>query len=898
MDGEFLGNHPCEDCGSNDNLSVYRKLNDDGEEYLDGFCWSCNEYKSPRKLNEWGFEAGSIKYSGGAEVSVDSIQDILEYDVRGVKERRIKKDVAELYGMRVGYDQETGEIAEHYYPVTKDGEVTGFFKRTLPKEFSAVGDVKKPQLQGQHLFDKGGLLENKINRKFIILTEGFLDALAAYQMMQERNPNYVTPVVSLPNGINAKSVKDNYHFLNSFEKVIVCVDNDEVGRKGAKEICKSLPMGKTKIMSFNEKDASDMLKRGKQEEFYKAFWNSEEYSPAGIVSGEGLWGVVSTDDNTESVPYPWEGLTKITHGIRAGEMVTLTAGCVDADTEFLTPTGWKRIADYQEGDLVAQYHEGDKISFIEPLKFHKYEADSLWSIRTKYGVDQVLSDEHTVIYLSDKHNICKKSLKDVKDVQEKSVRGFSGRFLTTFGRYSGGEGLNLSDAEVRLMVAVMADGSFRSNTKHVTVRIKKDRKKIRLVQLLESAGVSYTRKPVAPYDGFECFYFYAPKRMKSYDNYWWNANRRQLEIICDECVHWDGNQTNQFYSSDKDDVDFLQYAFAAIGKRTTVLVDDREDRLTDKPCYRLSVAGNSTVGIKCDAKNKPTFEEYITTDGFKYCFTTETGMWVMRRNFRICVTGNSGVAKSTFARKIAHHLLKVTDANIGMMFLEESVKKTGLSLMSMEANKLLHFPDTPRTDGELRQAFDNTLGTGRVFLYDHFGSADIDTIIENITYFVRAANCKYIFLDHISIMVSAGGHGDERKALDEICTKLRTLVQELDISLFIVSHLKRPSGDTGHEQGLETSLSQLRGSAGIAQLSDMVIGFERNGQHEDPVVRNTTTVRVLKNRFSGETSVATKVLYNSVTGELVEVKDINDDDDISDFLNADMEDEEDLRLIA
>ncbi|NIQ06045.1 MAG: hypothetical protein GWO20_10070, partial [Candidatus Korarchaeota archaeon] len=66
----------------------------------------------------------------------------------------------------------------------------------LPKKFSAVGDVKGIQLQGQHLFDKGGVFENRINHKFIIVTEGYLDMLAAAQMMNE-DSKYITPVVSL-----------------------------------------------------------------------------------------------------------------------------------------------------------------------------------------------------------------------------------------------------------------------------------------------------------------------------------------------------------------------------------------------------------------------------------------------------------------------------------------------------------------------------------------------------------------------------------------------------------------------------------------------------------------------------------------------------------------------------
>jgi twinkle protein len=117
--------------------------------------------------------------------------------------------------------------------------------------------------------------------------------------------------------------------------------------------------------------------------------------------------------------------------------------------------------------------------------------------------------------------------------------------------------------------------------------------------------------------------------------------------------------------------------------------------------------------------------------------------------------------------------------------------------------------------------------------------------------------------------VSAQANGDERKALDEIMTRLRMLVQETGIALFVVSHLKRPDGK-GHEEGAVSSLSQLRGSASIAQLSDMVLGLERNGQAEDEETRNTTHVRVLKNRFCGITGKANELLYSHNTGRMLE----------------------------
>ena len=220
-------------------------------------------------------------------------------------------------------------------------------------------------------------------------------------------------------------------------------------------------------------------------------------------------------------------------------------------------------------------------------------------------------------------------------------------------------------------------------------------------------------------------------------------------------------------------------------------------------------------------------------------------------------------------REVVWHMVQETTENIGLMFLEESVKKTALSIMSLAANAPLHLPDNEVGDEERKRAFDATLGTNRLFLFDHFGSTSIDNIVNRVRYMAKGLGCKYVFLDHISIVISAQENGDERKALDEIMTKLRMLVQETNIALVIVSHLKRPA-DKGHEEGAVTSLAQLRGSGSIAQLSDMVIGLERNGQAEDLEVRNTTKVRVLKNRYSGTTGPACNLLYNKHTGRMLE----------------------------
>jgi twinkle protein len=242
----------------------------------------------------------------------------------------------------------------------------------------------------------------------------------------------------------------------------------------------------------------------------------------------------------------------------------------------------------------------------------------------------------------------------------------------------------------------------------------------------------------------------------------------------------------------------------------------------------------------------------------------------IRRGELVTITAGSGLGKSQFVREIVWHVLNKTEDNLGLLFLEEDVRKTGLSLMSLAANQPLHLPNSDATEEDKKDAFIKTLGTDRIYLFDHFGSTSVDNIISRVRYMAKGLGCKYIFLDHISIVVSAQASGDERKAIDEIMTRLRMLVQETGIALLIVSHLKRPDSK-GHEEGAVTSLAQLRGSGAIAQLSDMVIGLERNGQAEDETERNTTSVRVLKNRFSGTTGRASSLLYSKYTGRMTEV---------------------------
>jgi twinkle protein len=234
----------------------------------------------------------------------------------------------------------------------------------------------------------------------------------------------------------------------------------------------------------------------------------------------------------------------------------------------------------------------------------------------------------------------------------------------------------------------------------------------------------------------------------------------------------------------------------------------------------------------------------------------------------VTITSGSGMGKSQLVKEVEYFLFNATEDNIGILALEESLSRTTLGIMSMAANKPLHLDEDADTLS-FKPYWDSTLGSNRFFMLDHWGSTGEDTLMSQIRYLAKAMDCKWIILDHLSIVVSSQEGGDERKNIDAIMTKLRTLVQELGVGLFLVSHLKRSSGQA-HEDGGKISLSELRGSQAIAQLSDIVLGLERDQQHDDEAVRNTTTLRVLKNRYTGLTGPACYLKYDKVTGRMLE----------------------------
>jgi twinkle protein len=250
----------------------------------------------------------------------------------------------------------------------------------------------------------------------------------------------------------------------------------------------------------------------------------------------------------------------------------------------------------------------------------------------------------------------------------------------------------------------------------------------------------------------------------------------------------------------------------------------------------------------------------------------------LRLGSLVTIAAGSGVGKSTFVRELMYHVQQ-SGFPIGMMMLEESTKRTAQGLVGLHMNKNISVSVENTSEDDIVVAFDDMCKASEFYLFDHFGSTDLDVVINRIRYMNKALGCQVICLDHISILISGltSGVSDERRLVDDIMTKLRVEVQALGICLILVSHLRRPQGDKGHEGGAQVSLSQLRGSHAIAQLADTCIGL--NVDAEDPTSGKRNIV-VLKNRHTGEVGAAGVLRYDLETGRLAETNDFNDLEDV------------------
>jgi len=323
VDNLLLHKEQCEDCAkqgkdtSKDNLAVYS----DGQTH----CFSCGKHgfstenKKKQRKNIY-----FVKDNKHETVQTNDDDDSWIHDYRGefcsLTDRNLRAETLEKFKVKCEKDAD-GKIIKHHYPYyNQKGEMVGMKTRLVDsKKFFCSGNASSDnQLFGQNLFQAGG--------KFVTVLEGEIDALSGFEASGSRWAN-----VSVGVGVQCvANIKANLEWLDSFETVVICFDNDEVGRESAQKIAPLLGPNKCKILTLAKyKDVSDYVSNNDSKAYIDEWWNySKEYTVSGVATVEDMRNALLDYRDTELIPLP-ESFGNLNYmmrgGIARGELVSIIA---------------------------------------------------------------------------------------------------------------------------------------------------------------------------------------------------------------------------------------------------------------------------------------------------------------------------------------------------------------------------------------------------------------------------------------------------------------------------------------------------------------------------------------------------------------------------------------------
>jgi len=337
-------------------------------------------------------------------------------------------------------------------------------------------------------------------------------------------------------------------------------------------------------------------------------------------------------------------------------------GPLSADSEFLTPQGWKRMDAYAPGDMIAQWEpasDGDPsagaLRFVEPQDYIVTPATTLRRFRNKHSLSMVLSDCHRLVFYD--------AQGELREAPAGYVAGTPGKRLIPVAFVPQDRpGTGWSEAVLRLAVAINADGHFPAmcvgstaayDVCHVVLR--KERKKTRLRELLRACGVTFSETTYPQRPTETRFVFKSPYVGKTFEGRWWDASALELEIILNELPHWDGlfeTADTRFSTTNKASADFIQYAAHACGGRATIktYVDPRNLSWASLYTVHITPRGSRKAAVRIS--NLTQIDEVPAEDGKQYCFRTASSYFVARHDGRIFITGNSGKTTGIFFKLV------------------------------------------------------------------------------------------------------------------------------------------------------------------------------------------------------------------------------------------------------
>jgi archaellum biogenesis ATPase FlaH len=385
----MISNEPCPQCRKAGHDTTGDNLVNYGEG-MGKHCFACgfsilsDAERKARGVDNYEYDDEEVMTK--ELITQEEVEKIKSYTgTSGQGCRGITDEVYKAYACRFKCDEETGAVTEVFYPYTEGYKPAGFKVRRLPKEFYSVGKIgKDSELFGQWKW------KNSVGR-YLLICAGEVDALSAYQMLENYRKGKGSdfdPIPVVSSGIGEagsyKQIQKHYDWVNNFDKIVVCYDNDDAGKDAVKKLVDVLPKGKMFVMKLSLKDANEYLEKGKEKQFVSLFYSAPAYSPDGIIGSDSLMDKIIEQARTPKIPLPpfmHKVQKEMAGGIPLGVIVNLASASgtgkstiVDECTYFWVFNSPHRIGvvtlesdSGQYGTKILSRHIGRKIDLIEDV---------------------------------------------------------------------------------------------------------------------------------------------------------------------------------------------------------------------------------------------------------------------------------------------------------------------------------------------------------------------------------------------------------------------------------------------------------------------------------------------------------------------------------------------------
>lgn len=319
-------------CGSSDGLQVFEE---DGK--YTGYCFSCSQYvPHPYGEDREAKQAPKKRVAKSPEDIQKELDEISAYQSRSIPSRRLGTEAINYFGCKTGLSEQDGEtIVTQHFPYFKQGKLVGYRNKLLdPKQFWITGNLDGCDLFGWDQAVKSGA-------KRLIITEGENDAIALWQVLKDKNRNtpyekYDPAVVSLTNGSGSarKNISDNMSKIrHHFKEVVLAFDDDEAGKTATSSAMLVFPTAMT--AKLPAKDPNQALIDGRSVALANAvLFKAEIPKNTRLVSATDLY-TQAAEPPKPGLSWPWDGLTKLTKGLRFGEVTYIGAGVKQGKSEIV-----------------------------------------------------------------------------------------------------------------------------------------------------------------------------------------------------------------------------------------------------------------------------------------------------------------------------------------------------------------------------------------------------------------------------------------------------------------------------------------------------------------------------------------------------------------------------------